>query len=231
MLFLFPAVVAKVGNIIILHRPLQIFQIHTSELFGELLPHIIWHLQVLSQPLLWVTCWPTWQQARVWECYHMTECSTDLAPSVCLNMSHCWQWFKAGPETAGVYLNTQRQCTGNGTRHMTAAQTRGALWLIGTNRGSSKLIRAETTANTVKANLTQPPSLCKDRVKAQVPWKKPGLDAANIEIIFCLSPSQFCRTTVSCVTLDSCVTRITLTAWSWGCRRGCWPLFDWELTQ
>lgn len=58
LLFLLPAIVAKVWNVIILHCPLYAFQIPSSELFGELLSYIIWHFQVLSQPLLCVTCWP-----------------------------------------------------------------------------------------------------------------------------------------------------------------------------
>lgn len=65
LLFLFPTIIAKVRNIIILYRSLQVLQNHTAELFGELLPHIIWHLQIFSQPLLCVTCWPGWKTREI----------------------------------------------------------------------------------------------------------------------------------------------------------------------
>lgn len=55
LLFFFPAVVTEAGDIIILNRPLQVLQGRPGELLGELLPHVIGHLQVLRQPLLCVT--------------------------------------------------------------------------------------------------------------------------------------------------------------------------------
>lgn len=63
VLFLLPAVVAEVGDVVVLDAALHLSQTHAAVLLTETLRHIVRHTQGLSQSLLCVTYRPRTQNS------------------------------------------------------------------------------------------------------------------------------------------------------------------------
>lgn len=55
LLFLFPAVVPEVGDVVVLHAALHLLQSHAAEVLRETLVHVIRHAQILRHALVCVT--------------------------------------------------------------------------------------------------------------------------------------------------------------------------------
>lgn len=137
---------------------------------------------------------------------------------------------------------------------MRPANTEDWLWLRGTNwsniKSDTKKLKSHNlsvwgckiTSSAMKANLFWGLLIYKPFQTVAILWfqltimeQARVLDCAeysgNVKIIFCLTLLQVVLFDVPLFFGEAHGAGLTLTAWSWGCRGGCWPWSDWEPTR
>lgn len=96
-----------------------------------MLPHVVRHLQVLSEPLLRVTCWPAWgrENKLLGRGVTRSEPSTRTIGSVSANVAD--NGSHSSPETTEVYLEHKGRRRGERPDTWSLVNTEEGLWLFG----------------------------------------------------------------------------------------------------